>query len=70
MARISIQDLEENTELDREAIRDIVGGRATPGFGLFQARPRTLLDRRSTQGGSLLPQIGLGEGFLGHEKLP
>ena len=70
MAQIVIQDLEENTELDLEAIRNIVGGRSAPGFRLLQSGPRTLLDRRSMESGSLLPQLGLGAGFLGHGKLP
>jgi hypothetical protein len=66
MANIVIQDLDDSAELDQEAMRKITGGRSSlPGLGLQQARPQTLLDRRSIEGDAVLPKIGLGAGFLG-----
>ena len=65
MATIVIQDLDDNAELDRHAMRQIVGGRATLGPGLWQTGQKTLLDRRSIESESVLPPIGLGAGGLG-----
>lgn len=65
MAKIVIRDLDDNAELDQHAMRQIVGGRASSGLGLLQTRPQTLLDRRSLEGDTILPQIGLGVGLLG-----
>jgi len=64
MAKIVIQDLDENAELDHDAMRQIVGGRASTGLGLLHTQQKSLLDRRSIQGDSVLPKIGLGDGFL------
>ncbi len=66
MAKIVIQDLDDSAELDQDALRKIVGGRrATSQPGLFQSQPQSLLDRRSIESDSVLPKIGLGDGFLG-----
>lgn len=67
MSTIVIRDLDENAELDNAAMRQIIGGRASPGLGVLHAKPKTLLDRRTIEGDSVLPRIGLGGGFLGSE---
>lgn len=66
MANIVINDLDDSAELDQDAMRMIAGGRrGSAGPGLLQTQPRSLLDRDSIEGNSILPKIGLGEGFLG-----
>lgn len=65
MAKIVIKDLAENAALDHDAMRKIVGGRVSTGLGLLHSKPQSLLDRRSIQGDSVLPKIGLSGGILG-----
>ncbi len=67
MAQIVIHDLPENAELDDAAMLKILGGRPTQGFGLQQ--PQTLILDRLAQADFILPQIGLGSGFLGSKNL-
>lgn len=65
MAKIVIQDLDENAELDHEAMRQVIGGRASTGSALFGNRPRSLVDLGSKEGDAVLPRIGLTDGSLG-----
>ncbi len=67
MANIVIQDLDVSAELDQQAMRKIVGGRASTGLGLLHTKPQSLLDRRSFQSDALLTKIGLGIGILGRK---
>ena len=71
MAYIVVNDLPENADLDDAAMRKVLGGSRTQGFGLMHSasQPRTLIMDRLTQPNRILPQIGLGAGFLGSNKL-
>jgi hypothetical protein len=70
MAYIVINDLDENAELDEAAMRKVLGGSRSQGFGLMYsgAQPRTLMLDRLAQANRILPQIGLGPGYLGSNK--
>ena len=68
MARIVINDLPENADLDDEAMRTILGGQRLGNPGAPHSQ--TLILDRLMRPGTLLPQIGLGTGFLGSRKLP
>ena len=70
MAYIVINDLPENAELDETAMRKVLGGSRSQGFGLMHSgsQPRTLMLDRLTRPNRILPQIGLGSGYLGSNK--
>lgn len=67
MARIVIEDLPENAELDDAAMRKVLGGSRARGTALIGSAqpPRTLILDRLQRGNRILPQIGLGTGALG-----
>ena len=71
MAQIVIEDLVESAELDDAAMRKVLGGSRWQGAGLMHAasQPRTLILDRLNRPNKILPQIGLGAGFLGSHKL-
>jgi hypothetical protein len=68
VAQIVINDLPENADLDDAAMRTILGGQrlANPGSQRTQS---LIVDRLMRPVGTLLPQIGLGSGYLGSRKL-
>ena len=65
MARITVKDLDESTELDRAAMRAITGGwsgaRMRPGQALMRA---TFKNPLSFETPRYLPRFGLEAGFL------
>lgn len=55
MAQIVVKDLAENAELDREAMRAIVGGRAAPHVRGLAHPPGSFRDPASFASPRLLP---------------
>lgn len=60
MANIVVKDLKENAELDRAAMRAIVGGNAGPNLGLALAQPGHFQNPMSFGAPRLVPGLETG----------
>lgn len=60
MANIVVKDLNENADLDRQAMQAIVGGHAGPNLGPTLARPGHFQNPLSFSAPRLVPPLDFG----------